>query len=381
MRKYPFMNFVIKTLFNCEDLLAEEIKQLGGSQIKIGNRLVECSGDLSFMYTACLQLRTALRILTPITSFRASTPEQLYKMVYGKAWESIIRPEQTFAIDPVVFSLHFKHSKFAALKVKDAIVDKIRDKTGLRPSIDTRSPDIRVHLHIHEDKVSVYLDASGFSLNQRKYRAYSVEAPINEVLAAAIIKRTGYHGERPFLDPMAGSGTFAIEAAMIATNTPPQLYQDRFCFQQWQNYDQDLWNSILEQARKTMRTPAFSITAFDSSFKAYKAISANSMSAHLENFITIERKKIENLTDIEPNTLIVTNPPYDERLELDNIENFYEMIGNVLRDIPVTAEAWIITAVQDAPRLMHLRSAKKYQYMNGEFKCALYKFEIFGTTN
>jgi putative N6-adenine-specific DNA methylase len=234
---------VATTLMGLEEVLAEEIKKLGGERVQVLKRAVSFVGDDALLYTANLSLRTALRVLVPLAEFRAGNEEQLYREVKNFPWEDVFGLDQTFIIDSVLSGTVFRHSQFLALKTKDAIVDRFRARTGNRPTVDTQNPDIYLNIRVHEDKVTLSINSSGLSLDRRGYRRLSNEAPINEVLAAGIILHSRWTGDRPFVDPMAGSGTFSIEAALIGTNTPPGWHRS-FSFERWQEFDENLYEKV-----------------------------------------------------------------------------------------------------------------------------------------
>ncbi|MDX1667708.1 MAG: THUMP domain-containing protein, partial [Saprospiraceae bacterium] len=248
------MKLIAKTLEGLEEVLAGELSDLGASRTSLLKRAVEFEGDLALMYRANLCSRTALRILMPIHSFDARNEDQLYRQVGKVDWSQYLELHETFAIDSVVHSSRFTHSHYAALKAKDAIVDQFRRRTGKRPSIDVKSPTLRINLHIRENDVNLLLDSSGDSLHLRNYRRDSISAPLNEVLAAGMIRLSGWKGDRPFLDPMCGSGTLAIEAAMMAANIPPQRQRRNFGFRNWKNYDRELWKKIKKEAEDAITT-------------------------------------------------------------------------------------------------------------------------------
>ena len=235
---------IAKTFMGLEPVLAKELTQLGANDVEIGRRMVSFKGDKELLYRANFQLHTAIRILKPIKHFKALSADDVYEGVKDIDWSEYIGKDKTFAVDAVVFSEEFRHSKFVAYKVKDAIVDQFREKTGQRPNISVANPDIRLNIHIAEDKCTLSLDSSGESLHRRGYRQESVEAPLNEVLAAGMILMTGWQGDTDFIDPMCGSGTILIEAALIAHNMAPGIFRKEFAFEKWADFDADLFDKI-----------------------------------------------------------------------------------------------------------------------------------------
>lgn len=372
------MKIIIKTLQGLENVLAEEIKSLGGSNIKMLKRAVECEGDQRLLYRANLELRTALRVLVPIAEFRAKTPDELYKRAYHIEWSDYMTVDKTFAIDAVTKSEIFTHSKYAALKTKDAIADYFRDRTGDRPNVNVDYPSLRINVHINNDECSVALDSSGDSLHKRGYRANSVEAPINEVLAAGMLLLAGWRGDGTFVDPMCGSGTLLIEAAMIAKNIPPQLYRESLGFMKWKNFNAKLWEDVLDKAQSSIKPLNCKILGFDKDMKAIRVTGQNILSAHLEGQgISVEKQLFEKLIAPLPPGLLMTNPPYDERLKEADIEAFYKMMGDRLKQAFIGYEAWIISSNQEALKHLGLKPSKKMTLFNGALECKFQQYELY----
>ncbi len=372
------MKIIIKTLQGLEHVLAEEVQDIGGLAVKILKRAVECEGDLRLLYRANLELRTALRVLVPIAAFRAKSPEELYKKIYQIEWSDYLTVDRTFAIDAVTKSEIFTHSKYAALKTKDAVADYFRDRSGKRPDVNVNYPNLRINLHINKDECSVALDSSGDSLHKRGYRANTVEAPINEVLAAGMILLSGWRGERTFVDPMCGSGTLLIEAAMIAKNMPPQLNKDSLSFMKWKNFDERLWEDVIEKAKLVVKPLNCSVLGFDKDMKAVRVTAQNIFSAHLEGQgIQVEKQSFEKLVPPPAPGLLMTNPPYDERLKEADIEAFYKMIGDRLKQVFTGYEAWIITSNMEALKHLGLKPSKKLTLYNGALECKFQQYELY----
>ena len=235
---------IAKTFQGLEEVLAKELTQLGANNIEVGRRMVSFTGDKEMMYRANFALRTAIRILKPIKHFTAGNADEVYNAVKEIAWEDYLTPEGSFAVDAVVFSDEFRHSKFVAYRVKDAIVDYFREKTGKRPSVRINNPDLSLNIHIAQDHCTLSLDSSGESLHRRGYRQEAVEAPLNEVLAAGMILLTGWHGECDLIDPMCGSGTIPIEAALIARNIAPGVFRKEYAFEKWGDFDRELFDKV-----------------------------------------------------------------------------------------------------------------------------------------
>ena len=235
---------IAKTFQGLEEILATELTALGANDVQIGRRMVSFSGDKEMMYKANFCLRTAIRILKPIKHFKAMDADEVYRKIQEVHWEDFLSTEKTFAVEPTIFSQEFRHSRFVAYKVKDAIVDYFREKTGNRPGVRVNNPDVLINIHIAENDCTLSLDSSGESLHRRGYRQEAVEAPLNEVLAAGMIMMTGWKGECDLIDPMCGSGTIPIEAALIAKNIAPGVFRKGYAFEKWPDFDADLLDKI-----------------------------------------------------------------------------------------------------------------------------------------
>ena len=367
---------IAKTFFGFEEILAQELKALGAADVNIQNRMVEFNGDLGFMYKANYSLRTALRIQKPILSFSAKTEGQLYEKMKKFHWENYFNVDQTFMIDPTVFSDYFTHSHYAALKVKDAIVDRFKEKDGRRPSIDKDAPDVRFNLHISHDKVTLSLDSSGDSLHKRGYREETGPAPINEVLAAGLLLQAGWDGKGNYLDPMCGSGTMLIEAAMIANQIPSQLHRKRFAFQNWPDYDETLFTQIRNTRINRIKEFDYKIVGYEISPMMAKIAQMNIKSADLEDFIEVRNQDFfTSKKELFP-VLLVFNPPYDERIENNNQE-FYKQIGDTLKSSYPNTLAWFITSDLQAKKYVGLRPSKKVKVFNGKLECDFLQYEMY----
>ena len=368
---------VAKTFFGFEEILANELKNLGALDVEQGTRMVSFKGDKGFMYKANLSLRTALKILKPIYFFKARDEQALYKGVQGVNWSKFINANQTFVIDATVHSDYFNHSEFVSQKCKDAIVDQFRDRTGQRPSVEKARPDLRINIHIDKDQVSVALDTSGNSLHQRGYRTATNIAPINEVLAAGILLLSGWDGQTDFLDPMCGSGTLLAEAAMIACNIPANINRKEFAFEKWNDWDNDLFDSILESQMKKVREFHHTIKGFDKAPSAVQKARENIKNANLEEYISIsEDNFFETEKSSEGKLQIVFNPPYDERLDI-HMEEFYKNIGDTLKKNYPGTNAWFITGNLEALKFVGLKPSRKIKLFNGSLETRLVKYEMY----
>ena len=359
-----------------EPVLAKELTQLGANDVQIGRRMVSFKGDKELLYRANFQLHTAIRILKPIKHFKALSADDVYEGVKDIDWSEYIGNDKTFAVDSVVFSEEFRHSKFVAYKVKDAIVDQFREKTGQRPNISITNPDIRLHIHIADDQCTLCLDSSGESLHRRGYRQESVEAPLNEVLAAGMILMTGWHGETDFIDPMCGSGTLLIEAALIAHNMAPGLFRKEFAFEKWPDFDRDLFDEIYNDDSQE-REFNHHIYGYDVDIKAVNTARLNVKAAGLSSDITVEEQDFKNFTQPKNKSIMVTNPPYGERISTPDLLGTYKMIGERLKHQFTGNEAWILSYREECFAQIGLKPSIKIPVFNGSLECEFRKYQMF----
>lgn len=367
---------IAKTFMGLEPVLAKELTQLGANEVQIGRRMVSFMGDKEMMYRANFQLHTAIRILKPIKHFKALSADDVYREVQKIDWSEYIGLDKTFAVDSVVFSEEFRHSKFVAYKVKDAIVDQFREKTGKRPNISVANPDIRLNIHIAEDKCTLSLDSSGESLHRRGYRQESVEAPLNEVLAAGMILMTGWQGETDFIDPMCGSGTLLVEAALIAHNMAPGLFRKEYAFEKWPDFDSDLFDRIYNDD-SSERQFTHHIYGYDVDIKAVNTARLNVRAAGLLNDITVEEADFKNFTQPKEKSIIVTNPPYGERISTPDLLGTYKMIGERLKHQFLNNDAWILSYREECFDQIGLKPSIKIPVYNGSLECEFRKYQIF----
>lgn len=370
---------VAKTFQGLEDVLAEELRDLGALNVEPGLRMVSFEGDLEMLYKANLCCRTALRILKPIYKFIADTSDALYEGVKEFEWSKVLSPDKTFAIDTVANSEEFTHSRFVTYRVKDAIVDWFRDRLGpdVRPGVRLQDADVMINVHISGERVTLSLDSSGESLHKRGYRVAQTEAPINEVLAAGIILRSGWRGECPLVDPMCGSGTFLIEAALIAANINPGIYRKGFAFERWADFDQELFDRLYNDD-SAERTFDFKIYGADISPKAVEIARANIKSAGVAKYIELERKPLSAWeTSPRPAGVLVTNPPYGERISVADMDGLYQTIGSKLKHVFTGYHAWIIGYRDDYFARIGLAPSEKIPLYNGSLECSLREYIIF----
>jgi putative N6-adenine-specific DNA methylase len=369
-----------KTFFGFEDLLEKELKQLGAQEVEKGNRVVHFKGDKGFMYKANLSLRTALKILVPIYHCRINSEHDLYQAAYDYPWEQHFTARETFAIDSVVFGETFTHSLYVSQKVKDAIADSFRAKTGQRPSVNLKFPDVRINVHIDRDQCTISLDSSGASLHHRGYRTATNIAPLNEVLAAGLILLSGWDQRTDFLDPMCGSGTIPIEAAMMSCKIPANINRKEFAFEKWANWDEDLYLTIEESQLNKIQGLAGTISGYDKAPSAFEKAKDNVRNANLEEFVTIEKDNFFFSQKEQDAPLhIVTNPPYGERLEGD-INTLYSSFGDTLKQHYTNTQAWMITSNLEAMKHVGLRPSRKIKLFNGKLESRLLHYNIYPGT-
>ena len=367
---------VAKTFQGLEEVLAKELTELGASDIEIGNRMVAFTGDKAMLYKANFCLRTAIRILKPIKHFKAQTADEVYDNVKAINWEEYLDAEKSFAVDAVVFSNEFRHSKFVAYKVKDAIVDYFRDKTGERPSVRLNNPDVLLNIHIAEDRCTLSLDSSGESLHRRGYRQEAVEAPLNEVLAAGMILMTGWRGECDLIDPMCGSGTIPIEAALIARNIAPGVFRKEFAFEKWNDFDQELFDSIYND-ESNEREFTHKIYGYDNNPKANEIAIRNVKAAGLSKDIELKIQAFQQFEQPAEKSIIITNPPYGERISTDDLLGLYQMIGERLKHAFTGNDAWILSYRDECFDQIGLKPSVKIPLYNGALECQFRKYQLF----
>lgn len=369
----------VKTFFGLEEILAAELKTLGATKVEIKNRAVNCEGDLGFLYKINYSCRTAVKILVPIFTFKAWNENRFYDKLFDFSWEDFMRVDQSFAIDATIYSERFTHSQFMMLKMKDAIVDYFKFHFNQRPNVDSKNPDIKFHLHIDRELVTISLDSSGDPLFKRGYRVSQGVAPINEVLAAGMLQIAGWDGKGNFLDPMCGSGTLLLEAAMVALNLPAQIFRNKFAFQNWPNYDAELFSWIKENRIKKIKDYTGKIFGYDLDEVMLAAARDNIEKAELEEVIELKKQNFfESKKEVFP-LLMVFNPPYDERIEISD-DNFYKKIGDTFKNSYPNTFAWLISADLEAVKKIGLRPSRKIKLYNGKLECRFLQYEMYEGT-
>ena len=370
---------IAKTFKGLEEVLAGEIAAIGGNDIEIGRRAVSFTGDQGVLYRANLWLRTASRVLVPIATFRAGDADAVYEEVKKINWEQYMDLTTTFSIDATVYSETFKHSRYVTYKVKDAIADRFNEQYGKRPSVRITEPDLYINVHIAEQQVTVSLDSSGESLHKRGWRVANTEAPINEALAAGLLLMAGWNGQSDLYDPMCGSGTILIEAALIALNIPPGIFRKHFAFENWKDFNKELFE-IVSADDSDEREFTHHIYGSDAGFYAVQAALKNIRSAGVQKYIDVKQIRVEEIKHEQgtQGALVMINPPYGERLGQDkDIMRLYSEIGKALKFQFTGATAWIISGNEEALKCIGLKPSKKIHMLNGEIECLFNCYELF----
>ncbi|NLY24006.1 MAG: RNA methyltransferase [Bacteroidales bacterium] len=368
---------IAKTMAELEDVLAEELITLGADNVEIGTRMVSFTGDKALMYKANLHCRTALRILKPVYSFKAENADEVYEALKQLDWEEFLTLDTTFSIDAVVFSHIFHHSKFVAYRVKDAIADWFNEKYDKRPSVSVSNPDIVFNIHVAHNKCTLSLDSSGESLHKRGYRVAQTEAPLSEVLAAGMILKSGWHGESTFVDPMCGSGTLLIEAAMIALGIPPGIHRPHFAFEKWKDFDEELFSTIYNDD-SSARVFTHRIVGSDISPVAIAIAEKNIKSAGLKKYIDLSVKPLQQYTEAPADGgVLITNPPYGERIRVEELEALYAMIGERLKHVFLGFNAYVLSYRKESFDAIGLKHSNRFFLYNGALECEMREYEIF----
>lgn len=371
-------DIIATTFFGLEPVLADELKAMGASNIQIITRAVYFRGDMELLYRANLWCRTALKVLLPIRRFNAYNDKEFYEQCFRIDWQKYMAVSDTFAVDCVASGPMFTHSKYVALKCKDAIADYFRDKRGRRPNVDVEYPDLRVNVHIYNADVTISIDSTGVPMSKRGYKVRQTVAPLNEVMAAGIIKLAGWDRKTPLCDPMCGSGTFLTEACLMAMNIAPGSYR-HFAFEKWRTFDRDIWVK-LKQEQKDLRlsAPGVEIAGYDRDPMALDIASQNIQQAGLEEFIDLDRRDFFLTSEKQTDKFLIMNPPYGERLEdQDKMVDFYKSIGDVLKAFYTNSQAWVLGGNLEAIKKLGLHPSKKIKLFNGPIECRLECFDIY----
>jgi len=369
---------IATTFFGLEEALAAELSKLGAKNVDVHNRAVSFYGDEGFMYKANICLRTALRVLKPIATATAYNEDTLYDEINKINWEKYLHVDQTLAVTAVLNTENFNHNQYVAQKCKDAIVDQFRDKLGKRPSVDRNNPDFSLYVFIFKDEVSIMLDCSGVPLYKRGYRQETNLAPMNEALAAGLVLLSGWDGRLPLYDPMCGAGTILIEAALIAANVPPGYFRESYCFMNWPDFDQELFDKIYEAVISKINNNKPILLGTDISPHVLKKAKENAASANVDEMITFKQADFfETTFGEEKHYTIIMNPPYGERMNKDDLKLLYTTIGNTLKHKYKGSSAWIISSSVEAFKSVGLKTSRKLHLYNGGLPCKYNKYEMY----
>jgi len=377
VRTQQNFRMIAKTLPGLEEILCKELQEIGASNIRSMIRGVEFFGDQSILYKANYLCRTAIRILKPIATCKVNNEEELYQQVKKINWSDYFRTNNTIRVDAGVHNTNIRHSHYAALKTKDAIADSFREKFGKRPSVDTDNPDFIINMHLNKNDCSISLDSSGTILYKRAYRTGTGPAPLNEVLAAGMILLSGWDKKSPFVDPMCGSGTLLIEAAMIANNIPAGYYREHYGFMNWTDFDARLWQRIKKESGHIPQTSVCKIFGTDISKEIIEIAKNNIRNAGLLTLIEVKESDLNNITAPAEGGILISNPPYGERLEQDDLIALYKEIGNTLKQKFTGYVSWIISSDMDALKFIGLKPSQKIILYNGQLECRFVKFDLY----
>ncbi len=374
------MNFIAKTLYGLEEVLERELIMIGASDIRVVNRAVRFKGDRDLLYRANYCLRTALSILVSVTEFRIRSKDDLYNGGAKVEWDRYMDPDKTFSVVPVINSPLFGHTGYAGLILKDSIADYFRKKAGRRPSVNTDDPDIMINLHISNEQVNVSIDSSVIPLFKRGYRQEQTVAPLNEVLAAGILMISGWNGSDPLTDPMCGSGTFPVEAGLIACNIPSGKFRKTYGFQRWNDFDEDLFTGIKSECDRKIISSSVKIYGSDISDEAIKQSKANVLKAGLSEVVSLKVADFKDIKSADDNGYVFLNPPYGQRILPEDTDQLYSMIGTTLKHNFTDTTAWLITSNKESLRMVGLKPKEKRTLFNGALECVLLKYEMYKGT-
>ncbi len=368
--------FVAKTYAGLEEILKEELIALGATNCQIGTRAVEFEGDMAMMYRANYFCRYALRILWQVHEFTFRDNKQFYEQIFKFPAERLMDADNTLAFSVTMSGSMFRTPLFAAQLAKDAVCDRFRDKFDQRPSVDKESPDVQFHIHIFNNHAALFLDSSGESLHKRGYRVSTHPAQISEVVAAAMVKLSGWNGECDLIDPMCGSGTILIEAAMQALNIPAGFFRENYGFEKWKNFDRRLWQRVTDEADIHDDVPV-NFYGSDISARFLGMAEANVKAARLGDFIRLFRKAMRDTQPKRTPATLIFNPPYGERLDMDEIDEFYKEIGDSLKQNYAGCTAFIISSNIQAIKHIGLHPSKKTTLYNGALECKFLRYDLY----
>lgn len=372
------LKFVATTLSGLEEVLERELIELGAVNTRILTRAVSFEGDTILSYKANLYCRTALLILVELNTGVVNSPDDIYEMVMDVIWERFFRPYDTFCVNAVVNQCDFiDNSLFAAMKVKDAVVDQLRETFGIRPSVDKEFPNVIINVHITKNKMSLYINTSGLPLFKRGYKNYAVASPLNEVLAAGMINLSGWDSKVPLFDPFCGSGTILVEAAMIAMNVAPGLYRESFAFQKLKSYNRRLFNELLDEAKSKIVYKCPEIIGSDISERAVDFARGNIKNAGFSDFIRVEQAAFGDFIPNISDGFIITNPPYGIRTDKENLNDLYKLMGDTFKHHFNGFHCWVISSEKEAINSIGLHACSKRKLFNGPLECRFMGYKMY----
>ncbi|HNV80751.1 MAG: THUMP domain-containing protein [Tenuifilaceae bacterium] len=367
---------VAKTLQGLEGILADELKAIGAENVEIERRAVKFTGDNETIYRSNFQCRTAIRILKVIHQFKARNEGELYAQAKNFDWASVMDLSQKFAVDSVVNSDIFTHSHFVSLRIKDAIADHFRDRFGKRPFVDPKKPHVLIHIHISNQDCTILMDSSGESLHKRGYRLHQDIAPLSEILAAGLIMLSGWDGKTPLFDPMCGSGTILIEAALIAKGIAPGVFRKQFGFEHWLDFDKELFEKVFndDSNERELQT---TIMGGDIAKRAVTVATENIRNAGLQKYIRLQTQSIFDFFPPKEPGIVITNPPYGERLSQTQLDIFYKQLGDCFKQRYSGYDIWLLSGNRNALKTFGLHPSKSMTLFNGPIECKYQQFSIY----
>jgi putative N6-adenine-specific DNA methylase len=369
--------YIAKTYAGFENILQKELFSLGAEQPEVMVRAVRFKADVPTFYNILYKTRLALRVLQEIGFKRIRNKKELYDFMYDQPWHQIFPIRKNFAIDCTLNSDLFNHSHYVSLLMKDAIVDRFRKEEGYRPDVEPKYPDVRIQGHLSRNNFSLLLDAAGEPLFKRGYRKRAIEAPLSEVLAAGLVELSGWKPDQPFVDPMCGSGTLIAEALMKSMNMPSGFFRDEFAVMNWSSFEQETWDEVVEKARDEVFEPESYFQASDKSPLAVRSARTNLAVFESDDAVSISVRPVQELTPVWENGVLITNPPYGERLQPEKLDELYSALGDTLKKEFAGYTAWVFSGYIPGLKKIGLRTSERLHLKNGPIDCRYHKYELF----
>ncbi len=370
------LTITLKTFYGLEKVLVEELEELGYKEAIALNRAVQIKGTWKDVYYLNLHLRCAISVLVQIGQFKIRKEDDLYKSCMKIDWTEYFSVDKTFAVKGAVYSDMFRHSRYPFLVVKDAIVDTFRDKLGDRPNVNVKTPQVAFDVYVNRDQVTLSLNTSGAPLFKRGYRDETGEAPLNEVVAAGLIRMSGWDRKSAFFDPFCGSGTLLIEAALLATGLPSQLERQHYAFKNFANYDAEVWQALLDEIPRGLRELPCVIAGSDISAEMVTKARRNLRRLPIGRFVDTRVESFEEAVKPGESGVMISNPPYGERMG-EEIEEMYEEIGNWMKGSMAGFDCWILSSNDAAMKRVGLKPERKFRVFNGDLECTFRKYSIY----